>query len=134
MPDQPENESPVRDTTAGQYEAPAKQFVYDRKLEAKKQYDLEQANGTLGDPTARRQIGANGYTQRTGQKDQLENLRIGGDEATPQGGNDHQTPGENAAGPGFEAEGTYDMGNPIRSRDQEFGAKAPSGPARPAHE
>ncbi len=109
-----------------------KQFVYDRKLEAEKDYQKAEANGTIGDASARRNIGANGYTQRTGQKDQLENLAIGGDEVTPQGGNDHVTPNENAAGPGFEAEGSIELSNPIRSREQAFGEKAPSGPPQPA--
>ena len=117
-----------------QYENSGKNFVHDRKLEAEKEYQKEEANGTIGDASARRYIGANGYTQRTGQKDQLENLHIGGNEVTGQGGNDHETPGENAAGPGFEAEGNVDLSNPIRSRDQEFGEKAPSGPAQPAHD
>ncbi|MBC7447387.1 MAG: hypothetical protein H7330_04955 [Hymenobacteraceae bacterium] len=107
--------------------------MHDRKLEAEKEYQKGEANGTIGDPSARRNIGANGYTQRTGQKDQLENLHIGGNEVTGQGGNDHDTIGENASGPGFETEGGVDLSNPIRARDQEFGEKGPSGPARPAH-
>lgn len=127
-------ENPQTDSTNDQYEAAGKQFVHDRKLEAEKEYQKSQANGTLGDASARRNIGANGYTQRTGQKDQLENLHIGGDERTPQGGNDHHTPNENAAGPGFQAEGGVDLSNPIRSREQEFGEKVPSGPAQPAHD
>ncbi len=110
-------------------ESADKKFVYDRKLEAEKEYQRAEANGTIGDPSARRNIGANGYTQRTGQKDQLENLHIGGSDHSPQGGNDHETPGENAAGPGFEVEGGVDLSNPTRSRKQEFGDKAPTGPA-----
>lgn len=128
-PDTPQSEGPNE-----LYEARDKQFVYDRKLEAAKEYAKEQTNGALGDPTARRNIGANGYTQRTGQKDQLENLRIGGDEVTGQGGHDHDTPGERAAGPGFEAEGSVDLGSPTRSREQEFGDKLPSGPSHKAQE
>lgn len=126
-PDIPKNEG-----TNELYEGPEKKFVHDRKLEAEKEYQKSEANGTVGDPSARRNIGANGYTQRTGQKDQLENLHIGGNEVTGQGGNDHETPNENAAGPGFEIEGGVDLSNPIRTRDQEFGEKAPTGPARPA--
>jgi hypothetical protein len=115
-------------------ESADKNFVHDRKLEAEKAYQQAESNGTIGDRSARRNIGANGYTQRTGQKDQLENLRIGGNDQAPQGGNDHDTPGENAAGPGFEVEGGVDLSNPIRTRDQDFGEKAVSGPASPAHD
>ncbi len=123
------------DRTAEQYEAPNKKFVYDRKLEAEKEYQQGESNGTVGgDASARRNIGANGYTQRTGQKDQLENLHIGGSETAPQGGNDHETAGENASGPGFETEGNVDLSNPTRSRDQEFGEKLASGVARPAQD
>lgn len=116
------------------YEAGDKQVVYDRKLEADKAYQQEQANGAIGDPTSRRFIGANGYAQRKGQKDQLENLHIAGNDHSAQGGNDHETPGEQAAGPGFEKEGSVDLGNPIRSRDQDFGENRPSGPARAAQD
>ena len=129
-----ESDLPKEENATDLLEGAAKKFVHDRKLEAEKEYQKAEANGTIGDPSARRNIGANGYTQRTGQKDQLENLRIGGDEITGQGGNDHHTPNENAAGPGFETEGGVDLSNPTRSRDQEFGEKAPSGPARPAQE
>ena len=126
----PENTKP---DGPDQYEADGKQFVHDRKLEAEKDYQRGEANGTVGgDASARRNIGANGYLQRTGQKDQLENLHIGGNETTGQGGNDHETPGENAAGPGFETEGSVDLSNPIRTREQAFGDKKPSGPASPA--
>lgn len=129
-------EEPPRpdDDPNAQYEAGDKKFLYDRKLAADKAYQQEQANGTIGDPTARRHVGANGYAQRMGQKDQLENLRIAGNDHTSQGGNDHETSGELAAGPGFEKEGSVDMGNSIRTRDQEFGEKEPSGPARPAQD
>ena len=126
------NDNQPEDTN--QPETPNKQFVHDDKLEALKEYHKQETNGAIIDPSARRNISANGYTQRTGQKDELENLHIGGDETGPQGGNDHQTPGENAAGPGFETEGSYEMGNAVRSREQEFGADEPSGPARPAHD
>ncbi len=129
------NTSPTENEGTNElYEGSDKKFVYDRKLEAEKDYQKGESNGTLGDPSARRNLGANGYAQRTGQKDQLENLHIGGNEITGQGGNDHLTPNENASGPGFEAEGGVDMSNPIRSRDQEFGEKATSGPSQPAQE
>ncbi|UOR07304.1 hypothetical protein MUN82_09430 [Hymenobacter aerilatus] len=105
------------------------------QLENKKEFDESQSNGKeMSDPSAARYTGANGYTQRSNQKDQLENLHIGGDETHPQGGNEHHAEGENAQGPGFTKEGSYEMGNSIRTQDQDFGEDAPSGPARPAHD
>ena len=103
------------------------------QLTKKREYDENQSNGKdSSDPSAKRNVGANGYDQRSNQKDQLENLHIGGDETHPQGGNNHDTIGENAQGPGYTAEGSYEMGNSIRTQDQDFGEDAPSGPARPA--
>lgn len=128
---EPVNPSP---STNDQYEAENKQFVENEKLAAERDYQKAEANGTLGDASARRNIGANGLLQRSNQKDQLENLHIGGSDHTPQGGHDHETPNEQAAGPGFETEGSVDLSNPIRSREQEFGAKTPSGPATNAGE
>ncbi|ALD21092.1 hypothetical protein [Hymenobacter sp. DG25A] len=105
------------------------------QLENERDYKADQSNGkVVGDPSARRHVGARGYSQRSDQKDQLENLHIGGDETHPAGGNEHENAGETASGPGFQKEGSVDMGNPIRTRDQDFGEDAPSGPARPAHD
>ncbi|WBO85780.1 hypothetical protein [Hymenobacter yonginensis] len=105
------------------------------QLEKEKDFKSLLSNGKeANDPSAQRNTGANGYTQRSDQKNQLDNLHIGGSETEPQGGNDHQNAGEQAQGPGFEAEGSYDMGNAVRSRDQDFGEKEPSGPAKPAHD
>lgn len=105
------------------------------QLEKEKEFKQSMSNGkAASDPSAQRNTGAGGYTQRSDQKDQLENLHIGGGEGQPQGGNEHHKAGEQASGPGFEVEGSYDMGNPIRSQDQDFGEKAPSGPAKPAHD
>jgi hypothetical protein len=112
-----------------------KDFPENDQLEKEKEYQQDQSNNKAsGDPTAARYTGANGYMQRSNQKDQLENLHIGGGEGQPQGGNDHDSAGEQAQGPGFEAEGSYELdhaGN-IRTREQQFGDKSPSGPATPA--
>lgn len=109
-----------------------KGFPKNEQLEKQKQYKQEQSNDkSSNDPSAARNTGANGYTQRNNQKDQLENLHIGGSETSPQGGNDHSSAGEQAQGPGFEAEGSIELDHNLRTRDQEFGEKAPSGPAKP---
>ncbi|MBF9140125.1 hypothetical protein [Hymenobacter properus] len=110
-----------------------KNFVKNEQLEKEKEYQQDQSNNKASsDPTAARYTGANGYTQRDNQKDQLDNLHIGGSETSPQGGNNHTNAGEQAQGPGFEAEGSYELDHNLRTRDQEFGEKAPSGPATPA--
>jgi hypothetical protein len=105
------------------------------QLENERNYKKNESNDKKGDDaSAHRNIGANGYTQRSDQKDQLENLHIGGSDTTPYGANDHYNAGEQAQGPGFTEEGSNEMGNSIRTRDQEFGEKEPSGPAKPAHD
>ena len=110
-----------------------KNFVKNEELEKQKEYKQDQSNNKASnDPSAARNTGANGYTERSNQKDQLDNLHIGGSETSPQGGNDHDNAGEQAQGPGFEVEGSYEMGNSVRSQEQKFGDKAPSGPAKPA--
>ena len=102
-------------------------------LEQEKDYKESQSNGKASsDPSALRNTGARGYTERSNQKDQLENLHIGGSETSPQGGNDHQNAGEQAQGPGFEAEGSIELDHKLRTREQKFGDAAPSGPATPA--
>ena len=109
-----------------------KGFPKNEELQKQKEYQQDQSNNKAsGDPSAQRNIGANGYTQRSDQKDQLENLHIGGSETSPQGGNDHQNAGEQAQGPGFEAEGSVELDHRLRTREQKFGEKAPSGPATP---
>jgi hypothetical protein len=110
-----------------------KQFPKNEELEKEKEYKQEQSNDKASnDPTAARNTGANGYTQRSNQKDQLENLHIGGSETSPQGGNNHTSAGEQAQGPGFEEEGSYELGHSVRTREQKFGEKELSGPAKPA--
>ncbi len=110
-----------------------KQFATNEELEKQKEYLQDQSNNKAsGDPTAERYVGANGYTQRSNQKDQLENLHIGGSETSPQGGNDHSNAGEQAQGPGFESEGSIELDHNLRTRDQEFGAKGPTGAPTPA--
>ena len=109
-----------------------KDFPQNEELERQKQYRQDQSNGkSSNDPSAARNTGANGYTQRNNQKDQLDNLHIGGSETSPQGGNDHTSAGEQAQGPGFEVEGSYELDHNLRTREQKFGEKAPSGPAQP---
>jgi hypothetical protein len=110
-----------------------KNFPINEELEKQKEYKQDQSNNkSSNDPTAARYTGANGYTQRSNQKDQLENLHIGGSELEPQGDNQHASAGEQAQGPGFEAEGTYELDHNIRTRDQPFGAKEPTGKPTPA--
>ncbi|MCB2376708.1 hypothetical protein LGH70_03905 [Hymenobacter sp. BT635] len=100
-------------------------------LEKEREYKEGESNGKASDdPSAHRNMGANGYTQRSNQKDQLENLHIGGDDLTPHGANDHHGAGEQAQGPGFENEGSYEKDMDIRTREQKFGEKEPSGPPR----
>ncbi|WP_051718541.1 hypothetical protein [Hymenobacter sp. IS2118] len=109
-----------------------KNFPKNEELEKQKEYKQDQSNDkSSNDPSAARNTGANGYTQRSNQKDQLENLHIGGSETEPQGGNDHHGAGELAQGPGFEAEGSIELDHNLRTREQPFGAKAPTGPAKP---
>jgi hypothetical protein len=88
------------------------------------------------DPTAYRNAGARGYSQRTGQMDQLENLHIGGSDTTPYGANDHDSDPGKQQGPGYEAEGTYELDHEanLRTREQKFGDKELSGPANPAQD
>ena len=71
----------------------------------------------------------NGYTQRSDQKDQLENLHIGGSETTPQGATPREQSDVLAQGPGLEKEGSDVLGNETRMTDQEFGAADPGAPA-----
>ena len=114
---------------------PAAAIPKNEALELEKEYKQDQSNDKASsDPSAQRNIGAHGYTGRSNQKDQLENLHIGGSETSPQGGNDHQNAGEQAQGPGFEAEGSIEFDHNLRTREQKFGDAAPSGPATPAGE
>jgi len=109
-----------------------KNFPHNEQLERDKEYKQSQSNHKASnDPTAARYTGVNGYTQRSNQKDQLNNLSIHGDDLTPGGGNDHHGAGEQAQGPGFEAEGSIELDHELRTREQPFGAKAPEGPSRP---
>lgn len=82
----------------------------------------EQTNGNQPDPSAKRNVGLNGDTERSGQKDKLENMHIGGNEITGYGANDPDSIESFAQGPGFEYEGSYDemdgSVNGIRSSDQ----------------
>ncbi len=115
------NQNPTNSIPAGHNEELAKQ----------RDYKEDQSNGKASnDPSAARNTGANGYTQRSDQKDQLSNLHIGGSETEPQGANNHTTAGEQAQGPGFTEEGSYELGEGIRMHDQQLGDDHTSGPAR----
>lgn len=111
---EPANQNPTNSVGAGNEE-----------LEAQRDYQRDQSNNKESDDaSAHRNVGANGYTQRSDQKDQLQNLHIGGGEGEPQGGNDHDTAGEQAQGPGFTQEGSYELdeqGEGIRMHEQQFG-------------
>ncbi|MGI4733887.1 MAG: hypothetical protein ACRYG7_01785 [Janthinobacterium lividum] len=114
---QPDNQNPTNKVGAGNEE-----------LEAQRDYQRDQSNNkNSDDASAHRNVGANGYTQKSDQKDQLQNLHIGGGEGEPQGGNNHdEEPGQ---GPGFAAEGSYELGPGIRMHEQELGSDAADGPA-----
>ncbi|RDC62850.1 hypothetical protein [Adhaeribacter pallidiroseus] len=90
-------------------------------------YHQDQANGNQPDPSAYRNVGPNGETERNDQKDSLSNLHIGGNETTGYGANDPESKESIAQGPGFEFEGSYDemdgQTNGIRANDQPFGSK-----------
>ncbi|GAB3532159.1 hypothetical protein GCM10027443_15480 [Pontibacter brevis] len=81
--------------------------------------------GNHPDPSAKRNIGPNGETERAGQKDKLENLHIGGNETTGYGANTAENAESISQGPGFEFEGSDtamdDSVNGIRRGDQPFG-------------
>lgn len=114
------NQNPTIIIPAGYNEALAKEHDYQR----------DQSNGKESDDaSAHRSMGANSYTQRSNQKDQLQNLHIGGDETHPQGGSNHTTAGEQAQGPGFTDEGSFELGAGLRMHDQKLGDDHPSGPA-----
>ena len=101
------------------------------ELEKQRDYKRDQSNNKdSDDASAHRNVGANGYTQRSDQKDQLQNLHIGGSETEPQGGNNHETANETAQGPGFTEEGSYELdeqGEGIRMHEQKLGEESPGG-------
>ncbi|MCC9166779.1 hypothetical protein [Pontibacter harenae] len=88
-------------------------------------YNERMTMGNHPDPSAKRNISQDGSTERAGQKDKLENLHIGGNEATGYGANDKTDVESFAQGPGFEYEGSDtamdDSVNGIRTGDQPFG-------------
>jgi hypothetical protein len=89
-------------------------------------YVQSQTNENRPDPTAKRNIGPSGETERRGQKDKLKNMHIGGNEVTGYGANDPDSIDYQAQGPGFENEGSFEEAdgsvNGIRSQDQPFGS------------
>lgn len=99
-----------------------------------KEFKQDMSNGkSEDDASAHRSQGPGGTTQRSGQKDQLENLHIGGAEGVPQGGNEHNEPNEQNSGPGFGTEGSVELDHQLRTREQKFG-EDPAGPAKPVKE
>ncbi|SHK51060.1 hypothetical protein [Hymenobacter psychrotolerans] len=112
-----------------------KPAAYNEQLEKEKDFKADQSNGkSSDDATAHRNQGPGGYTQRSDQKDQLENLHIGGSDTEPYGANEHHDAGEQSQGPGFETEGSVELDHQLRTREQKFGEDAPSGPARPVQD
>ncbi len=69
-------------------------------------YSDRVAPGNRPDPSAKRNMGPEGFTERPGQKDKLKNLHIGGNETTGYGANDPKSRESFAQGPGFEYEGS----------------------------
>lgn len=107
-----------------------KGFPINEQLEKEKEFKQQMSNGKeASDPSAQRNMSPNGYTQRTDQKDQLENLHIGGSETQPQGATSRDHADVLAQGPGLEKEGSDVLGNETRTTDQEFGADEPNAPA-----
>lgn len=108
---------------------------YNEQLAREHDYQRDQSNGKdSDDASAHRSVGANSYTQRNNQKDQLQNLHIDGSETEPQGGNTTAV-NEQAQGPGFTDEGGFELGAGLRMHEQEFGEDHTSGPAiRPQDE
>ncbi|MBK0402454.1 hypothetical protein I5M27_05620 [Adhaeribacter sp. BT258] len=89
-----------------------------RRNKSETEYKRDQANGNIGHPGSKRNIGLGGEMQRADQKDELENLHISGNEVSGYGATNHTDAGENAAGPGFEAEGSeYSNDNPVKDDD-----------------
>src|SRR5687768_7970079 len=86
-------------------------------LKSKEEPKLTSAEKVTPDPTAKRNIGLNGESQRNDQKDELNNLVIQGNEVTGYGANNSEEGEETKSGPGFGAEGSEYTGDPIRSED-----------------
>lgn len=104
----------------------AKEEITDRPDNVNSDYNERVSNDNHPDPTAKRNIGLGGDTEREGQKDKLQNLHIGGNEATGYGANSSKSIESFAQGPGFEYEGS-DTGMDgdvagIRRGDQPLGA------------
>ena len=99
----------------------------DREKNVNSDYNKRMTLNNHPDPSAKRNIGPDGQTERAGQKNRLDNLHIEGNETTGYGANDSTSVDYLAQGPGFEFEGSDtamdDDLNGIRSEDQPFGAK-----------
>ncbi|RTQ52414.1 hypothetical protein EJV47_05205 [Hymenobacter gummosus] len=115
----------------------SKEAPRDEQQEQERDFEQIVNNNTDVDkaPTAYRNAGSRGYSQRTGQMDKLENLHIGGSDTEPYGANDHDTDTSKQQGGGFEAEGSYELDHEqnLRTREQPLGGKA-EGPAQPVQE
>jgi hypothetical protein len=97
-----------------------------------------ETNGNRPDPSAKRNIGLHGETERRGQKGQLKNMHIGGNETTGYGANDPDSIDYLAQGPGFEVEGSFQEADGsedgVRSQEQPFGKDTTSGADDPEEE
>jgi hypothetical protein len=102
-----------------------KQTTPDQPNNINSDFNKRVSMGNHPDPSAKRNIGPDGETERRGQKDKLKNLKIEGNEVTGYGGNNSKSTEEFAQGPGFEYEGS-DTGMDgdvagVRRGDQPFG-------------
>ncbi|MBB6610741.1 hypothetical protein H7F15_06805 [Pontibacter sp. Tf4] len=99
----------------------------DRDKNVNSDYNKRMTMNNHPDPTAKRNMGPGGTTERSGQKGKLENMHIRGNEVTGYGANDPKSTDYMAQGPGFEYEGSDtamdDNLNGIRSQEQPLGQK-----------
>ncbi|WP_347158894.1 hypothetical protein [Pontibacter chitinilyticus] len=99
--------------------------ITDRPDNVNSDYNERVSNDNHPDPSAKRNMGPGGITERPGQKDKLQNLHIGGNETTGYGDNNSESIESFAQGPGFEYEGSDtemdDKVNGIRRGNQPFG-------------
>ncbi|OON70199.1 hypothetical protein [Hymenobacter sp. CRA2] len=110
----------------------------DEQQEAERDFEQIVNNNTDvdKDPTAYRNAGARGYSRPAGEGNSLENLHIGGSDTEPYGANNHVDDPGKQQGPGREVEGSYELDHEqsLRTREQPFGAKEPTGGSNPAQD
>ncbi|RIJ34394.1 hypothetical protein [Pontibacter oryzae] len=78
----------------------------DEEKNVNSDFNKRMTMGNKPDPSAKRNIGPDGTTERAGQKDKLKNMHIGGNETTGYGANDPKSKESFSQGPGFEVEGS----------------------------